>query len=101
MIIQMVISPVRWLGLVHLLAWQVSLGSAWNSKSFVDSLFIRPAKYDKMFGKFNDSERIQMLKLARDTFVFAYDNYMQHAFPSDELNPVYCNGRGPDLNDRY
>ncbi|KAJ6220899.1 hypothetical protein RDWZM_006711 [Blomia tropicalis] len=41
-----------------------------------------------------------MVRLAKDTFVFAYDNYMEHAFPADELNPIDCNGRGPDLVDR-
>ena len=25
-----------------------------------------------------------------------YDNYMLHAFPLDELDPVHCKGRGPD-----
>lgn len=30
-------------------------------------------------------------------FTFAYDSYMQHAFPADELNPIDCCGRGPDL----
>ena len=25
-----------------------------------------------------------------------YDNYMKHAFPLDELNPLECSGRGPD-----
>ena len=29
-------------------------------------------------------------------FFHAYDNYMTHAFPLDELNPLECNGRGPD-----
>ena len=29
-------------------------------------------------------------------FEFGYDNYMQHAFPMDELDPIHCTGRGPD-----
>jgi len=29
-------------------------------------------------------------------FYHGYDNYMLHAFPMDELNPLDCNGRGPD-----
>ncbi|ELK15172.1 ER degradation-enhancing alpha-mannosidase-like protein 1 [Pteropus alecto] len=32
-------------------------------------------------------------------FVFGYDNYMAHAFPQDELNPIHCRGRGPDRGD--
>lgn len=31
-------------------------------------------------------------------FYFGYDNYMNHAFPMDELNPHDCNGRGPDYD---
>ena len=37
-----------------------------------------------------------MLEEARNMFQFGYDNYMRHAFPKDELNPIYCTGRGPD-----
>ncbi|XP_054832204.1 ER degradation-enhancing alpha-mannosidase-like protein 1 isoform X2 [Eublepharis macularius] len=32
-------------------------------------------------------------------FAFGYDNYMAHAFPQDELNPIECCGRGPDRAD--
>ena len=31
-------------------------------------------------------------------FYFGYDNYMAYAFPEDELNPIYCRGRGPDYH---
>lgn len=27
-------------------------------------------------------------------FYFGYDNYMEHAFPEDELDPIHCTGRG-------
>ncbi|OWK02662.1 EDEM1 [Cervus elaphus hippelaphus] len=40
-----------------------------------------------------------MRDLARGMFVFGYDNYMAHAFPQDELNPIHCRGRGPDRGD--
>jgi hypothetical protein len=33
---------------------------------------------------------------AREMFHFGYDNYMYHAFPLDELDPMHCTGRGPD-----
>lgn len=33
-------------------------------------------------------------------FTFAYDSYMRHAFPADELNPLACCGRGPDRERR-
>lgn len=62
-----------------------------------EHVFKKPGVYDKMYGTFKEAERLEMLKLARETFTFAYDSYMQHAFPADELNPIYCSGRGPDL----
>ena len=33
-------------------------------------------------------------------FTFSYSNYMLHAFPLDELDPIHCTGRGPDPNIR-
>jgi mannosidase alpha-like ER degradation enhancer 1 len=33
---------------------------------------------------------------ARDMFRFGFDNYMEHAYPLDELDPIHCVGRGPD-----
>ncbi|KAJ7326047.1 ER degradation-enhancing alpha-mannosidase-like protein 1 [Desmophyllum pertusum] len=32
-------------------------------------------------------------------FYFGYDNYMNFAFPKDELDPIHCTGRGPDYDD--
>lgn len=40
-----------------------------------------------------------MLQKARDMFTFGYDGYMQYAFPLDELDPIHCVGRGPDVDD--
>ena len=34
----------------------------------------------------------------RSMFAFGFDSYMRHAWPMDELNPVLCCGRGPDLD---
>ncbi|XP_052226391.1 ER degradation-enhancing alpha-mannosidase-like protein 1 [Dreissena polymorpha] len=31
-------------------------------------------------------------------FYFGYDNYMKHAYPMDELDPIHCTGRGPDYD---
>ena len=28
----------------------------------------------------------------REAFVFTYDNYIEHAFPLDELSPISCAG---------
>lgn len=46
---------------------------------------------------FSRSERIQYREKAREMFQFAYDNYMKYAFPQDELDPIHCRGRGPDV----
>lgn len=50
----------------------------------------------KKYSYFSESERRQTLEEIREMFIFAYDNYMTHAFPSDELDPIHCVGRGPD-----
>lgn len=46
---------------------------------------------------FSRSERIQYREKAREMFHFGYDNYMKYAFPQDELDPIHCRGRGPDV----
>lgn len=32
----------------------------------------------------------------REMFLFGWNNYLDHAFPMDELNPIRCGGRGRD-----
>ncbi|KAL1668072.1 glycoside hydrolase family 47 protein [Schizophyllum commune] len=32
----------------------------------------------------------------RELWYHGFDNYMEHAFPLDELTPLSCNGQGPD-----
>lgn len=57
-------------------------------------------EYERRYsGAFPPQLRAQMRDLARGMFVFGYDNYMAHAFPQDELNPIHCRGRGPDRGD--
>lgn len=51
---------------------------------------------ESKYGSFSEELRIKMLDQAREMFYFGYDNYMKHAFPKDELNPILCTGRGPD-----
>lgn len=61
------------------------------------SIFLQTSEgYSKKYGSFNDSLRLQMKEEARKMFQFGYDNYLKYAFPKDELNPIYCTGRGPD-----
>ena len=33
----------------------------------------------------------------RTAFFFGYDNYKKYAYPLDELDPINCKGRGPDV----
>ncbi|CAK6435843.1 unnamed protein product [Pipistrellus nathusii] len=59
-----------------------------------------PDEYERRYsGAFPPQLRARMRDLARGMFVFGYDNYMAHAFPQDELNPIDCGGRGPDRGD--
>ncbi len=51
---------------------------------------------EKKYGTFSEEMRLEMLEETRKMFYHGYDNYMNHAFPLDELNPLECNGRGPD-----
>ena len=57
--------------------------------------------YDDKYGHFPESQRLQLLEEARQMFTFGYDNYMKHAFPEDELDPIHCTGRGPDIANPY
>jgi hypothetical protein len=50
---------------------------------------------------FSRSERLSYREKARDMFQFGYDNYMKYAFPQDELDPIHCRGRGPDIDRPY
>lgn len=50
------------------------------------------------YGIFPEKLRLQMVEEAREMFYFGYTNYMKHAFPLDELNPILCSGRGPDYD---
>ncbi|EPB73160.1 glycosyl hydrolase family 47 [Ancylostoma ceylanicum] len=45
------------------------------------------------------ADRMEALKEAREMFYFGYENYMSHAFPADELDPIHCTGRGHDHGD--
>ncbi|XP_054280112.1 ER degradation-enhancing alpha-mannosidase-like protein 1 isoform X2 [Macrosteles quadrilineatus] len=53
---------------------------------------------EKRYGSFPESLRLELLEKAREMFYFGYNNYIEHAFPKDELNPILCTGRGPDYD---
>uniref|UniRef100_A0A1B6JXA9 alpha-1,2-Mannosidase n=1 Tax=Homalodisca liturata TaxID=320908 RepID=A0A1B6JXA9_9HEMI len=51
---------------------------------------------ESRYGPYPEKLRLDMLNKAKEMFYFGYDNYLEHAFPLDELNPIFCKGRGPD-----
>ena len=55
----------------------------------------------RKYGSFSEEERLQTLDEVKNMFYFGYNNYMKHAFPKDELDPIHCVGRGPDYDDPY
>lgn len=54
-------------------------------------------EYDRRYSSFPDTLKAKMKNMAKEMFYFGYDNYMKYAFPEDELNPIACEGRGPDV----
>ncbi|XP_039179496.1 ER degradation-enhancing alpha-mannosidase-like protein 1 isoform X2 [Crotalus tigris] len=67
--------------------------SSWSRRSGHD-------EYEQRYNRaFPPQLRAQLRDAARSMFSFGYDSYMAHAFPQDELNPIDCRGRGPDLAD--
>ncbi|KAI3421157.1 ER degradation-enhancing alpha-mannosidase-like protein 1 [Globodera pallida] len=54
------------------------------------------SKFEAKFSQI-DVDDVEMARdQAREMFFFGYNNYMKHAFPMDELDPIHCTGRGPD-----
>lgn len=43
-----------------------------------------------------EQRRKELKAMAKRMFYHGFDNYMEHAFPMDELDPIKCQGRGPD-----
>ncbi|XP_077430057.1 ER degradation-enhancing alpha-mannosidase-like protein 1 [Vanacampus margaritifer] len=54
--------------------------------------------YVRRYSIFPGTLKDTMKEKAREMFYFGYDNYMKYAFPKDELNPIDCVGRGPDVH---
>ena len=54
---------------------------------------------DLVHRPFSEERRLLMREEARRMFYWGYDNYITHAFPFDELNPINCTGRGHDWKD--
>ncbi|PAV89733.1 hypothetical protein WR25_11207 [Diploscapter pachys] len=51
---------------------------------------------ERRLSSFSQEEMLDARNEAREMFYFGYENYMSHAFPLDELDPIHCTGRGPD-----
>ncbi|XP_066473559.1 ER degradation-enhancing alpha-mannosidase-like protein 1 [Tiliqua scincoides] len=85
--------------------WASFLGRAWGGGGGGFSSGRAAAvpggdEYEQRYSRaFPPHLRSQLRDAARSMFVFGYDNYMAHAFPQDELNPIHCRGRGPDRAD--
>lgn len=93
--------------------WASFLGRGWGGGGFPSSSSGRAVvpgndggggsdddEYEQRYSRsFPPHLRSQLRDAARSMFVFGYDNYMAHAFPQDELNPIECRGRGPDRTD--
>jgi hypothetical protein len=69
------------------------------SRQVLDILHVRKDDFETKYSYFSEKDRLRMVQASRDMFYFGYDNYMKYAFPQDELNPILCSGRGPDLKD--
>nr|XP_039250499.1 ER degradation-enhancing alpha-mannosidase-like protein 1 [Styela clava] len=53
--------------------------------------------YGNKYHYFSRKDRLNLKNEAKKMFYYGYDNYMKYAFPQDELNPISCSGRGPDI----
>lgn len=58
--------------------------------------FLYNDRFSSSYGALTKKEIENAKRIAREMFYFAYDNYMQFAFPMDELDPINCTGRGHD-----
>jgi hypothetical protein len=68
----------------------ISLSSAESDIPF-------PFRLDE-YRPLSTSEKNQARQDVLEMFYFGYDNYIKHAFPEDELDPIHCTGRGPDYD---
>ena len=51
--------------------------------------------------RYDPAARLLLRERVRELFTFGYDSYMRYAYPKDELNPIDCEGRGPDCKEVY
>lgn len=86
---------VSLLSLYVVLSYTVLQGPQTTECAF--NIFRSPLdKVERKYGRLPENERLQLKRDTQDMFYFGYDSYMKYAYPKDELNPIYCEGRGPD-----
>ena len=71
-----------------------------HSPNLDENVTYRVPISDLVHRPFPEKKRLQLLEDTKRMFYWGYDNYMTHAFPFDELNPVNCTGRGHDWFDQ-
>ncbi|KAF8591445.1 glycoside hydrolase family 47 protein [Ramaria rubella] len=49
--------------------------------------------------RWTSQRKLTFREKTRDLWTHAFNNYMQHAYPMDELRPLSCKGRGPTYDD--
>lgn len=54
------------------------------------------SKFNSEYAPLSKDEVDIAREQAREMFLFGYENYLKHAFPFDELDPIHCTGRGHD-----
>ena len=89
---------VLWSMLPHLLVFFPDF-QIYPSKPLQNMTQVSPFS-DLIHTPFSEEKRLQFLQDTKQMFYWGYDNYMTHAFPFDELNPVNCTGRGHDWIDQ-
>ncbi|TRM68046.1 glycoside hydrolase family 47 protein [Schizophyllum amplum] len=57
-----------------------------------------PAKHQwgRLDKTWTTEKKLSSRERTRELWYHGFDNYMEHAFPLDELTPITCNGQGPD-----
>lgn len=58
--------------------------------------FRKKSEFDLKYEKLSVEEVRIAREQSREMFYFGYENYLKHAFPMDELDPIHCVGRGHD-----
>lgn len=62
--------------------------------SIISLVAFATARDQSFSGPFMSKEEKQgLMEKAKEMFYHAYNNYMEHAYPADELMPLSCKGR--------